>query len=130
MPNELPPDSILPGFGDGPPPDEKVDSREMRRYCLRLIREITGRLGWKYKLWIPAAMVLSAVHLLPPRFMLFFTEGTQTLSETGADEFLRLLVIFGIAVAVTQWVGLIFDNILSQWLRLTISIGLKMPLTR
>ncbi len=125
MSNDPPPDAMPPGFdGDGPP-QEQFDSREMRRYCVRLIREITGRLGWKYKLWIPAAVLLSAVHLLPPRFLQYFTEGTQTLSETGADEFLKLLVIFGVAVGVAQWIGLIFDSILREWLRLTISIGLK-----
>lgn len=33
------------------------DPREMRRHALRLVREITGRLGWRYKLWIPAAVI-------------------------------------------------------------------------
>lgn len=125
MPNEPAPVPPLPVFNGGRPSGEEADSREMRRYCMRLIREVTGRLGWKYKLWVPAAVILSAVHLLPPRFLQFFTEGTRTLAETGADEFLRLLVIFGIAVAVVQWAGLIFDSILSEWLRLTISIGLR-----
>jgi len=34
-------------------------------------------------------------------------------------------VIFGIAVGVVQWIGLVLDSILSEWLRLTVSIGLK-----
>ncbi|HRQ89704.1 MAG TPA: ABC transporter ATP-binding protein [Bacteroidia bacterium] len=113
------------------PPDggdefgEFGDPREMRRYCFRLIREVTGRLGWKYKLWIPAAVLLSAVHLLPPRFLQYFTEGTQSLAETPASSFLWMLVIFGMAIAAVQWIGMLIDGILSEWLRLIVSIGLK-----
>lgn len=115
-----------PREGEGPPPDDGFgDPREMRRYCLRLVREITGRLGWRYKLWIPAAVVLSAVHLLPPRFLQYFTEGTQTLAETGAADFLKILALFGLAVGVVQWIGMVLDGILSEWLRLVVSIGLK-----
>lgn len=102
-----------------------MNPREMRRFCFRLIREVTGRLGWKYKLWIPAAALLSAVHLLPQGFFLFFTEGTQELSETPADDFIRMLVLFGVAIAVTQWIALVLDSILSEWLRLKVSIGLR-----
>lgn len=97
----------------------------MRKHCFRLIREVTGRLGWKYRLWIPAAMLLSAVHLLPPRFLQFFTERTLTLSETGADDFIKMLILFGLAVGVCQWIGLVFDSILSEWLRLTVSMRMK-----
>lgn len=110
---------------EGPPPGFDMDPREMRKHCFRLIREVTGRLGWKYKLWIPAAMLLSAVHLLPPRFLQFFTERTLTLSETGADDFIKMLILFGLAVGVCQWIGLVFDSILSEWLRLTVSMRMK-----
>ncbi|MDF1860196.1 MAG: ABC transporter ATP-binding protein [Verrucomicrobiales bacterium] len=107
------------------PPGFDMDPREMRKHCFRLIREVTGRLGWKYRLWIPAAMLLSAVHLLPPRFLQFFTERTLTLSETGADDFIKMLILFGLAVGVCQWIGLVFDSILSEWLRLTVSMRMK-----
>lgn len=101
------------------------DPGAMRRHALRLLRELTGRLGWKYRLWIPAAVVLSAVHLLPPRFLQFFTEGTQTLTNTPAPDFLRLLLIFGLAVGVIQWIGMVLDGILGEWLRLVVGIALK-----
>ncbi|MDF1738219.1 MAG: ABC transporter ATP-binding protein [Verrucomicrobiales bacterium] len=113
------------GAKPGPPGDFDLDPREMRGYCFKLIREITGKLGWKYKLWIPAAILLSTIHLLPQRFLQFFTEGTQRLAETPADNFVRMLVLFGIAVAICQWIALVIDSILSEWLRLTVSIGLK-----
>lgn len=106
------------------------DPREMRRHALRLVREVTGRLGWKYRLWIPAAVILSAVHLLPPRFLQYFTEGTQTLAATGAPEFLRMLVIFGLAVGVVQWIAMMLDGILGEWLRLIVGIGLKRDAVR
>ena len=119
-----------PGLGgsrpDGPPPPGfDIDPKEMRQHCFRLIREVMGRLGWRYKLWIPAAMLLSAIHLLPPRFLLFFTEGSQNLSETGADDFIKMLLVFGVAVGVCQWIALVFDSILSEWLRLVVSIRMK-----
>jgi ATP-binding cassette subfamily B protein len=101
------------------------DPREMRRHALRLVREITGRLGWRYQLWIPAAVILSAVHLLPPRFLQYFTEGTQTLATTGAPEFLKMLLLFGLIVGVVQWIAMMLDGILGEWLRLIVSIGLK-----
>lgn len=106
-------------------PGQDMDPRQMRHYCYKLIREVTGRLGWKYKLWIPAAALLSAVHLLPQGFFLFFTEGTQKLSETPADDFIKMLILFGLAVAVCQWIGVVLDSILSEWLRLKVSIGLR-----
>lgn len=119
-------DNATPPVGtEPPPPGFDLEPREMRKHCFRLIREVTGRLGWKYKLWIPAAMLLSAVHLLPPRFLLFFTERTQSLAETGADDFIQMLIVFGLAVGVCQWLALVFDSILSEWLRLTVSIRLK-----
>ena len=102
-----------------------LDPREMRQYCYKLIREVTGKLGWKYKLWIPAAALLSAVHLLPQGFFLFFTEGTRELSETPADDFIKMLILFGLAVAVCQWIAVVLDSILSEWLRLKVSIGLR-----
>lgn len=121
----LPGEPPLHGPEDGPPPGYDLDPKEMRRHCFRLIREVIGKLGWKYKLWVPAAMLLSAVHLLPPRFLLFFTERTQALSETGADDFIKMLLIFGVAIGICQWLALVFDSILSEWLRLTVSIRMK-----
>ena len=108
-----------------PQSDFDLDPREMRGYCFKLIKEITGKLGWKYKLWIPAAVLLSTVQLLPQRFLQYFTEGIQTLAETPADDFLKILVLFGLTVAVSQWIALVIDSILGEWLRLTVSIGLK-----
>lgn len=112
---------------DGPmgPPPPDLDPREMRHYCFTMIREITGRLGWKYKLWIPGAVLLSSVHLLPPRFFLFFTEGVQKLNETNALDFIKMLALFGGGIALCQWIALIFDSIIGQWLRLRVSIELK-----
>ncbi len=109
----------------GDPANIGMDPREMRRHCFQLIREITSQLGWKYKLWIPAAVVLSSVHLLPQRFLQYFAEGSQRLSQTGADDFIRLLIIFGISVGICQWIANMLDSVLSEWLRLTVSIGLK-----
>lgn len=109
---------------------ERFDPARMRGLCIRLVREITGRLGWRYKLWVPATVVLSAVHLLPPRFLQYFTEGTRTLAETPASDFLKLLVIFGLVIGAVQWIAMVLDGILSEWLRLVVSNGLKRDAVR
>ncbi len=114
-----------PGGPDDGDPDSDLDPKEMRRHCFRLIREVTSQLGWKYKLWIPAAVILSSVNLLPQRFLQYFAEGSSRLSEIGADDFVKMLIIFGIGVGICQWVANMLDGILSEWLRLTVSIGLK-----
>ena len=98
-PEEEAPESMPGEAEQGPPPGSDLDPREMRKYSFKLIREITGKLGWKYKLWVPAAVILSTVHLLPQRFLLYFTEETQRLADTPADDFLKMLVIFGLSGA-------------------------------
>lgn len=97
----------------------------MRRYCFRLLREVIGKLGWSYRLWIPATVILSAVELLPPQFLQYFTEGTQNLDQLNGADFLTRLLIFGACIAAVQWLAILLGGILDEWLRLTISIRLK-----
>lgn len=114
-----------PGPG-GPPP--MPDRREMRRHCFRLIREVTGRLGWKFKLWIPTAMVLSLVFLLPQWYLQYFTKHSQNgprLSETTVEQFLTLLIVFGASIAACQWIAIFLSGVLREWLRLTVSVELR-----
>ena len=101
------------------------DLVQMRKHCFRMIREVTGDLGWKYKLWIPTAMILSSVFLLPQRYLQYFTETSHRLSDTDAGEFLRWLIIFGIAIAVSLWIALFLSGVLREWLRLTVSVRLR-----
>lgn len=100
----------------------------MRRHCFRLIREVTGRLGWRFKLWIPTAMVLSLVFLLPQWFLQYFTQhsqGNRTLAETEVKQFLTLLLVFGASIAACQWFAIFLGGVLREWLRLTVSVGLR-----
>ena len=106
---------------DEPP----VDLREARRNCFRLVREVSGRLGWRYKLYIPLTVLLSSVFLLPPRFLQFFAESSNSLDEIPGDRFLTMIVSFGIGVAVCMWFAVFANGVLREWLRLTISIGLR-----
>ena len=91
----------------------------------RLIREALARLGWRYKLCIPLLALLSTVFLLPPRLLQFFTGGAQNLGATPADEFVRMLVIFGIAVALCLWLTIFLTGMIQEWLRLKISVVLR-----
>ncbi|MEM9281418.1 MAG: ABC transporter ATP-binding protein [Verrucomicrobiota bacterium] len=108
-----------------PPPHPDLDPGEMRKHCFRLIHEVTSALGWRYRLWIPAAVGISAVHLLPQRFLQFFTEESVLLSETPASDFMRWLVLFGVAIALCLWIANVLEGILSEWFRLTVSIALR-----
>lgn len=90
-----------------------------------MIREVLTGLGWKYKAYIPAVIGISMIFLLPPRFLQFFTEGTESLSQTNGAEFVKMLVLFGLAVAVCLWVAIFLTGILREWLRLTVSMGLR-----
>ncbi|MEM7699819.1 MAG: ABC transporter ATP-binding protein [Verrucomicrobiota bacterium] len=123
-PATAPPDAVQE-FSRPEDSETALGAREQRRFCYRLIRSVAGQLGWKYRLWIPFAVILSAVHLLPPRFLQFFTEGSQRLTEVNAADFLKWLLLFGIAVAICQLVALVIESILSEWLRLRVGMGLK-----
>ena len=96
-----------------------------RALSLRLVREALGRLGWRYKLCIPLIAALSAVFLLPPWLLQFFTLGAQDLVQTNAAEFVRLLVVYGVAIATCLWLAIFLTGTLREWLRLKISIGLR-----
>ena len=96
-----------------------------RRLCFRLLWEVTRRLGWRYKLYVPAVMLISGVFLLPPKLLQFFAEGTATLASVSAERFVFLLVVFGLAVAISLWLAVFLQNIVGEWLRLTVSIASK-----
>jgi len=113
------------GMGPGGPPPNQPDPKEMRRHCFRMIREITGDLGWKYKLWIPTAMILSSVFLLPQWYLQYFTVSTQRFADTPANVFVKWLVIYGAIIAATLWLALFLSGVLREWLRLTVSVRLR-----
>ena len=105
--------------------DSVMPRHSFRRESLRLIREATDQLGWKYRLWIPASAILALVFLLPPRLLLFFTENVTSLAGIDALDFLKRLIIFGIAIAVCLWIGIFLGGVLAEWLRIQISVALR-----
>jgi ABC-type multidrug transport system fused ATPase/permease subunit len=96
-----------------------------KQRCLRLIREVLGNLGWRYKVYVPMVIGISMVFLLPPRFLQFFTAGTDTLSQVNGESFVKTLVLFGVAVALCLWLAIFLTGLLREWLRLTVSMGLR-----
>ena len=74
---------------------------------------------------MPAIALISVVFLLPPRLLQFFTGETQGIGEMGGEEFVRLFAIFGLLVALCLWIAIFLSGVLSEWIRLTISIGLR-----
>ncbi len=111
--------------GELDPSDEAANLRELRKHCFRMIREVTSHLGWKYKLWIPIAMLLSSVFLLPQRYLQYFTQSSQKLSDTTADQFLQWLMIYGVVISISLWLAIFLSGILREWLRLTVSVQLR-----
>lgn len=105
--------------------NESLPPSKQRALSLRLIREVLGELGWRYKLYIPLLAAISTVFLLPPRLLQFFTAETQSIGETSGSDFVRLLVIFGIAVAICLWIVIFLTGVLREWLRLKISVALR-----
>lgn len=103
---------------------EKV-SAQTRAHSFRLIRECISGLGWRYKAYALGFILMSLVFILPPLLLEYFTKGLGTLQTASASDFLRNLVIFGLIIAVCQWIGIFVGSYLSEWLRLTVSIGLR-----
>jgi len=102
-----------------------MPSSTQRSHALRLIREVLGRLGWRYKIYVPAVALVSMVFLLPPRLLQFFTGETQGLGESSGSDFVRTLVIFGALIAICLWGAIFLTGLMREWLRLTISVGLR-----
>jgi len=113
------------GPGPGAPPRFEKPSPELRRFSFRLLRESVADLGWIYKAYLVAYILISLIFLLPPQLLKYFTEGVLRLDETPASDFLRYLLIFGLLIALSQWLAIFLGAILSEWLRLTVSIGLR-----
>ena len=113
------------GPGPGGPPGMERPSAETRKHSFRLIRECISGLGWRYKVYAIGFIAMSLVFLLPPLLLEYFTKGVTDLQALAAVDFIRDLVIFGVIIAVCQWVGIFVGSYLSEWLRLTVSIGLR-----
>ncbi len=116
--------------GSPPPDDAARDSPAPRQLCLRLVREVLRRLGWRYKLYVPALIALSAIFLLPPRFLQFFTAGSESLASVSGERFVFLLAVFGGSVAVCLWLAVFLSGLAGEWLRLKVSIGLRRDAVR
>ncbi len=100
-------------------------SAETRRHSFRLIRESISGLGWRYKVYATGFILMSLVFILPPLLLEYFTKGVTDLAKLNAAEFVRDLAIFGVIIAICQWIGIFVGSYLSEWLRLTVSIGLR-----
>ena len=104
---------------------EEVSPANFQKESLRLLRELTRELGWKYRLWIPLSILLASIFLLPPRLLQFFTENVVRIGEIDGAEFLRQLIIFGLLVAGSLWAGIFLGGVLAEWLRLQIGVRLR-----
>lgn len=98
---------------------------ETRKHSFRLIRDCITGVGWRYKVYALGFILMSLVFLLPPMLLQYFTEGVTSVEALSAEDFIRDLVIFGVIIAICQWIGIFIGSYLSEWLRLTVSIGLR-----
>lgn len=95
------------------------------RSSLKLLAQLIRELGWRYRVYIPAYILVSAAFLLPPQLLKTFTAHAQGLSETTANDFLVLLGFFGAGIAVALWLSIYFSSWAGEWLRLTVTINLR-----
>ena len=100
-------------------------SAETRKHCFRLIRECITGLGWRYKAYAAGFILMSLVFILPPLLLQNFTKGVTDPQALSAADFIRNLALFGFFIAICQWIGIFVGSYLSEWLRLTVSIGLR-----
>ncbi len=117
-----------PTTSEGMPPEPAAGgtgSDPARHLCFRLIRGVFRGLGWRYKVYVPATVALSAIFLLPPRFLQFFTSGSEGLGDITGDRFVFMLAVFGISVAGCLWLAIFLSGLLREWLRLEVSTGLR-----
>jgi ABC-type multidrug transport system fused ATPase/permease subunit len=100
-------------------------SAETRKHSFRLIHECITGLGWRYKVYATGFILMSLVFILPPMLLQNFTKGVTDLQALSAVDFIRNLALFGVFIAICQWIGIFVGSYLSEWLRLTVSIGLR-----
>ncbi len=110
-----------PGYAE----ESQKKSLSRPRRALRLLRELTRDLGWTYRLYVPGVIVLSAVFLLPPRFLQYFTGHADRIDAVTASRFLWTLAGFGLGVAVALWLATFLGGLLREWLRLNVSVDLR-----
>ncbi|MFT5467791.1 MAG: ABC-type multidrug transport system fused ATPase/permease subunit [Verrucomicrobiales bacterium] len=95
------------------------------RSSLKLLGQLIRELGWRYRVYIPAYILVSAAFLMPPQLLKIFTAQAQGLTETTASDFLFVLGIFGGGIAVALWLSIYFSSWAGEWLRLTVTINLR-----
>ncbi|MEM1296494.1 MAG: ABC transporter ATP-binding protein [Verrucomicrobiota bacterium] len=96
-----------------------------RQLSFRMLRDLIAEFGWRYRAYLPTYILISAIYLLPPEFLRFFTEAATGLEELSASRFLSLLIIFGIGIAICLWVSVYLSSLLGEWLRLSLSMKLR-----
>ena len=104
-------------------PPQKTSDRTRR--SLALLRSLTRDLGWRYALYLPGAIGLSAIFLLPPRFLQFFTENADRIDEVSARNLLTIMALFGLGVALALWISTFLGGLLREWLRLRVGLQLR-----
>jgi len=107
------------------PQSEPISGAYHRGHALGLLRGLLRDLGWRYRVYLPLYVLLSAVFLLPPQLLKFFTREIHRLSETSSSVLLSQLAIFGALIAVCLWLGLFLSSLLGEWLRLHLTILLR-----
>lgn len=102
----------------------------VRYPAIALIRDVISSFGWRLALFFAGAVLFGLAGLLPPEFLIYFTRGTQKISDQSADQFLLRLGIFGAIVAVVLLLTTLGNILMQEWLRLTIESYLRKRILR
>lgn len=95
------------------------------RASLKLLGQLIRQLGWRYRVYIPAYILVSASFLLPPQLLKTFTAQAQGITAVNAHDFLVVLAVFGAGIAGALWLSIYFSSWAGEWMRLTITINLR-----
>ncbi len=92
-----------------------------------LYTQVSG-LGSKYYLAVAVGAVGSLIGLLPPRLLIYFTDGATLIADGKIQDIsslLKPLIVFGLVVSACLLVSSVVSQIVEEWLTLKVEASLR-----
>ncbi len=95
---------------------------------LKLLKSQVSQLGSRYCLAIVIGALGSLVGLLPPRLLIYFTDGATLIANgqtLDVSSLLKPLIVFGLVIAGCLLVSSVVSQIVEEWLTLKVEASLR-----
>ena len=105
-----------------PPPIHRTKS------AIALLKSEVKALQWRYPAFLVLILVFTSTSLLPPQLFLFYTNRLSTIGsidDVSALEFLRILIGFGLCVAMVMLTVGVVSVVVEEWICLRIEANLR-----